>query len=100
MSSSKNILNASIFKSAICRTNCNPRPNPTLFYFPGLNNCKPILSNSNFPIISKLLEDNYNVILKEYLNLKKIGFKNDYNSGDHKLHEGKWDWHSCMYFKN
>lgn len=89
------VLNASIFKSAICRTNCRPRPNPTLFYYPGLNNCEPIIPKSNFPVMTKLLQDNYAIIRQEYENLKIDGFKNDYDSGDHKLHQGNWDWHSC-----
>ena len=41
---------ASIFKSAICRTNCFPRPNPTLFVFPGLNNSQSIIPQANFAV--------------------------------------------------
>lgn len=91
-------LGATIFKSAICRTNLFPRPNPTLFFFPGLNNCNPILDNNSDALreASKVLRANHAVILQEYYSLKKAGFKNDYNSGDHKLHTGSWNWYSYV----
>jgi hypothetical protein len=63
--------------------------------FPGINNCKPVLDKSQFPAITRLLQDNFDAILGEYLELKKTGFENDYDSGDHKLHSGNWAWHSC-----
>lgn len=87
--------NATIIKSAMCRTNCFPRPNPTVAMFPGINNCKPVLDKKQFPVITKLLEENFDTILSEYLALKKGGFGNDYKAGDHMLHNGNWAWHSC-----
>ena len=89
---------AQLFKSAICRTNCIPRPNPTLLFFPGLDNRHSVIPNSMFPDITKSLQSNYDVILQEFLNLKSIGANNDYDVGDHKLHEGDWKWHSCKKF--
>jgi len=63
--------------------------------FPGINNSQPVLDKKQFPVITKLLQDNFDAILAEYKALKKTGFGNDYNSGDHKLHSGDWAWHSC-----
>jgi hypothetical protein len=85
---------ATILKSAICRTRVYPRPNPTLFYFPGINNCSPIIDPTKFKF-TETLQKNHDVILREYKNLRAKRFKNDYNSGDHQLHQGNWEWHSC-----
>lgn len=54
----------------------------------------PIISNERLQI-ARDLQDNYNVILDEYLDLRKSGAVNDYDYGDHKLHSGEWDWKSC-----
>lgn len=92
---------ATIIQSAICKTRVYPRPAPTIFYYPGLNT-KPIISSSNFPLHTKILKDNYDIILNEYIQLRdsiKKEFKtSDYNlkNEEHKLHNGKWDWNSYI----
>ena len=89
-------MNANILKSAICRTNLIPRPNPTLFYFPGINNCQPKWDNSKFENLTNSLQNNFDIILQEYKQLKSSkNTQNDYISGDHKLHDGEWQWYSC-----
>jgi hypothetical protein len=94
---------ATLFKSAVCRTNAFPRPNPTLIYFPGISNETPIYDNNSefLKPISTVLESNFKKILKEYHDLVSVsGIKNDYQSGDHKLHSGDWKWNSCKYIDN
>jgi len=90
-------MSATIVKSAICRTNTFPRPNPTLFFFPGLRS-KPIYDPKEFEHITNLLQSNHEKILKEYLNLQKSGYQSDYimKADEHQLHSGKWEWQSYM----
>ena len=62
---------ATLVQSALLRTNLlKKRPNPTVFYLPGLTNSSPIVTermNQLYGDISKKLEDNYDVIVKEYV---------------------------------
>ncbi|RYY86877.1 aspartyl/asparaginyl beta-hydroxylase domain-containing protein [archaeon] len=87
-------MNAKLLKSAILRTNVKHRPAPSLFYFPGLTS-KAIWPTEHFDQYCKLLSSNYDVILAEY---KAIQSKkgSDYGVEEHKLHSGKWDWHSYV----
>lgn len=110
-------LSAIILKSAALRTRTSvPRPNPSLFYFSGLSNSFPVLyplqssvsNNKNSDDVApyadllagyaQLLEDNYDVILKEYLLLRKGTPHSDYllNKDEHQLHKGEWQWNSYV----
>lgn len=84
---------ATLIKSAICKTRVRHRPSPALFTFPGLSG-KSVWPKEVFPM-AKTLEENWEVILEEYQTLKKLK-SSDYGIEDHKLHEGKWDWHSYV----
>eukprot|EP01041_Mallomonas_annulata_P013499 gene13499-28638_t len=88
---------ATIIKSAICKTNAFPRPNPSLFYFPGLRSM-PIYPPDNFQTISNILKLNHTHILNEYNHLQNIGYSSDYEMkpDEHKLHQGKWEWQSYI----
>eukprot|EP00743_Colponemidia_sp_Colp-15_P010840 GILK01011995.1.p1 GENE.GILK01011995.1~~GILK01011995.1.p1 ORF type:complete len:236 (+),score=36.29 GILK01011995.1:37-744(+) len=85
---------AKLLKSAILRTNVKHRPSPTLFYFPGITSKSWHDSSEPHFKWTKQLEDNVDVIKKEYLELRDKGFASDYHVKDdeHKLHEGSWDW--------
>jgi aspartyl/asparaginyl beta-hydroxylase (cupin superfamily) len=87
-------MRATIFQSAICRTSVKHRPSPTLFYFPGLL-AQSIWPSSSFTPHVEALTKNRTAILQEYQNLlAKKG--SDYGTEEHKLHSGKWDWHSYV----
>lgn len=90
---------AKIIQSAVCRTNTFHRPNPTLFYFPGLNT-GPVWHKNQFADISAALQKNYDCIVKEYNTLKAAQSQSDYDSSTEdqhsKLHSGKWDWRSYI----
>lgn len=105
---------ATIVKSGLLKTKVYHRPQPSLFYYPGL------ASSSIWPY-DKLpqnirdsiheLENNYETILKDYQHLKELKFQSDYktktleeiqretspsNNGHLALHSGKWDWFSYI----
>lgn len=45
----------------------------------------------------KVLEDNVDVIRKEYQALREMKVASDYKEdGEHSLHKGAWDWHSYV----
>jgi aspartyl/asparaginyl beta-hydroxylase (cupin superfamily) len=92
-------ISAQLFQSAICRTNSAYRPNPSLFYFPGLNT-QPVWSNKLFPAIVEILQRKHDTLLKEYLQLVDRYPKSDYDAGHEdqhkKLHKGDWEWHSYI----
>ena len=56
---------AKIFAGKICRTTAHPRPNPQLFYFPGITS-KPWHDHKDFNF-TKYLESRYKDIKEEYL---------------------------------
>lgn len=100
---------ATIISSCLCKTNLQHRfrPNPSLFYFPGLTS-KPLwifdtnksLDDYNFQAIESKLSSNHSIIIKEYQQLRgDMLLSSDYGHGDkvdHKLHQGKWDWNSYI----
>ena len=89
---------AEIIKSGLCRTNVAAvhRPSPSLFYYPGLSS-RSIYPKTQFTNVSKVLQDNYGVILSEYQNFKSKS-KSDYHiqSDEHQLHNGNWEWYSYV----
>ncbi|CAN0083195.1 unnamed protein product [Ectocarpus sp. 12 AP-2014] len=91
---------ATIVKSAICRTRTSVhRPNPTMFYFPGLSS-RPWHDPASLPWCQEM-EKNVPAIRAEYENLvHKKKAASDYDTGgdggEHKLHSGQWDWHSYV----
>lgn len=100
---------ATILRSAICRTRVFPRPAPSLFTFPGLSS-RPIYEWDSqsasdyawkdvFSSYSMILSANYDTIRLEYEKIRReCGEKSDYNIGsdEHKLHHGGWDWNSYI----
>lgn len=87
---------ATVLQSAICRTKVRHRPAPSMFYFPGLTT-DPVFAPNHFPV-TDVLEQNFDVILKEYKNLRasKIAGSDYLSNDEHKLHSGKWDWNSYV----
>ena len=79
------------------------RPNPTLFFFPGLES-RPVWSQEDverYPEAASFvsaLRDNAKAIRDEYLSLKEDrGPVSDYAAGEHeKLHSGDWQWFSFI----
>jgi aspartyl/asparaginyl beta-hydroxylase (cupin superfamily) len=94
--SGKNLV-ATIVQSSMCKTNAYPRPNPSIFYFPGLHS-EPVFDNRHFECADYLTQ-NYSIILNEYKQLKSIT-KSDYKltKDENTLHHGTWDWNS-LYLK-
>eukprot|EP01039_Chlorochromonas_danica_P007406 gene7406-8192_t len=90
-------MRATILQSAIMRTITHPRPSPTLFNFPGLRGLPIWPSSDLFQGHTDLLIKNYDIILKEYHAIQAIK-SSDYGAEgeEHKLHNGKWDWHSYV----
>jgi aspartyl/asparaginyl beta-hydroxylase (cupin superfamily) len=95
---------ADLVKSAMCITRARPRPKPSLFFFPGLNNCQPILPNDWFGKLPTLLNKATPYILAEYNKLHAAQesslktAKSDYklNADEHAIHKGNWDWNSFI----
>lgn len=87
---------ATLIKSAICKTSVRPRPQPSLFVFPGLG-AKPVHDPRDFPQLAAL-EDNYEAIKEEYLALRRAKLPSDFDTSkdEHRLHEGRWDWNSYV----
>lgn len=90
-------LKCKIIQSAKLSFNTINRPNPSLFFLPGLSS-SPVWNEKDFNSCSTLKE-NYQIIKEEYLN----AFKNsllisDYSVKDneHKLHKGQWNWYSYI----
>eukprot|EP00347_Sterkiella_histriomuscorum_P020745 403336636 len=85
---------AKLFARQVLRTNVYSRPNPSLFFVPGLNT-KPYYDNhSQFGFV-KDFEQNYETIKKEYLALKEsYGDQDDYKKiqNEHTLNKGGWSW--------
>ena len=107
-------MNATIIKSALCKTRVHPRPSPTLFFFPGLSSTSPIIPPQTLPF-AETLASMTPVILQEYHALRQAmearrtqssphplpssppSSSSDYNApGEHKLHAGHWEWHSFI----
>lgn len=89
-------MKATILQSAVLRTKVHHRPTPTLFSFPGIRGI-PIWPAAAFEKHTAALQANFDAILREYQTM--AGLKaSDYGiQGDeHKLHDGKWDWHSYV----
>ncbi len=90
---SKNL--ATILQSGVCRTRVRHRPAPSRFYFPGLSTTA-VFPSDHFPITT-VLQDNFDIILNEYLQMRATASASDYHDkGEHKLHAGVWDWNSYM----
>ena len=87
-------MNATIIQSALCKTRVRHRPLPSIFFFPGLNT-NPIFDNSQISI-AKALAEKTSIIREEYLQLKSKRPVDSYDTGEHKLHQGKWEWHSFI----
>ena len=87
---------ASLVRSALCLTTAYPRPSPTLFYYPGLES-KPIYDTRRFAWADEM-KRSLPTIRAEYEALKRVQTRSDYNTAEneHKLHMGKWDWHSYV----
>jgi len=91
---------AQVFKSAILKTTAPPaRPEPSLFFLPGLSSrAWHDPSDECFSWI-KDVEAHYEPILKEYRELvARADVASDYDVTDseHQLHDGKWDWYSYI----
>jgi aspartate beta-hydroxylase len=92
MSKTKDL--ATILKSAICRTKVRHRPAPSKFYFPGLSTSSTF-DPRLFPV-SEVLQNSFNVILKEYKDLRSISKESDYANEENQLHKGRWDWNTYI----
>lgn len=94
-------LSANIIQSAMLKTRVCHRPSPSMFYFPGLSQSRPIIdiaANKQFQQINEALRENYDAIKQEYLNLLSQSVeKSDYIDESHQtLHTGTWDWKSYI----
>ena len=87
-------MNATLIQSALCKTRVKPRPIPSIFFFPGLNT-SPIFNSSQFTV-TKTLAEHTSRITEEYLQLKAKRQVDNYDTGEHKLHQGRWEWHSYI----
>lgn len=94
---------ATIVKSGVLKTRVRPRPIPSLFVFPGLTSTAPIIKAASSPsllAIAQKLEASYDVVLAEYLALRKhLANASDYQEeakDEAKLHKGKWSWNSYL----
>ena len=94
---------ATIVKSGILKTRVHPRPSPSLFNFPGLSSPTPIIAAASNPALNQIahkLESSYDVLLKEYLALRKsLQNASDYQEEtkeEAKLHKGSWAWNSYI----
>lgn len=88
---------AKLIKSALLRVNSYNRPNPTLFYFPGITSSS--VWDSNQFKSARLLEQSYSFIKEEYVKAKHLNsLKNDYTMIDNEksLHKGTWNWYSYI----
>lgn len=74
------------------------RPNPSLFWFPGLYSQALYADNDEpFTQITHTLQSNYDIILNEYQAICNQKIPSDYISSDSdKLHHGNWDWNSYI----
>ena len=81
---------AKLFAGKICRTSAHPRPNPSLFYFPGLSS-KPWHDPKDFSFVS-YLQNRYLEIKNEYLEnqkeIEKMAEQGDLIDPFHKVKEG------------
>jgi aspartyl/asparaginyl beta-hydroxylase (cupin superfamily) len=87
-------MRATILQSALCRTSVRHRPSPSLFLFPGLS-ARPVWPSNLFQAHTDLLNNNFQTILNEYNQIHALR-GSDYGVEEHKLHDGKWDWHSYI----
>lgn len=89
---------ATIIQSGLCKTNTLiARPNPSLFFFPGLST-KPVFNKEQFEI-SDMLKSAAPQIIDEYKHWYSLPQTvSDYKlvTDEHKLHEGKWEWNSYI----
>ena len=76
------------------KTSAYHRPNPSLFFYPGLNT-QPFFNPKDFSFV-KDFESNLEVIQKEYKQLRKAYGDNrdDYAKmkNEHTLNKGEWKW--------
>ncbi len=56
---------AKLFAGKICKTTAHPRPNPALFYFPGISS-KPWHDRNEFNFV-KYIESRFKDIKEEFL---------------------------------
>lgn len=85
---------ATIIQHAVLKTRVKPRPVPSLFCFPGLASTQPFYNKDTFPIVTLALQQNFQVILDEYMKLHKSDYK--YYEKKINLHHGEWDWNSYI----
>ena len=89
---------ATIVQSGLCKTNTAiPRPNPALFFYPGLST-RPIYESRQFEV-ADMLRSNTAAIVDEYTQwYSHPHTKSDYKlvTDEHKLHEGHWEWNSYI----
>lgn len=88
-----------LIKSTILRMNNSLRPFPTLFFFPGIRS-SPFWKSNELKSV-KILQENYPIIKKEYIEAnenKYFQLENDYKLRDHEhsLHKGNWEWSSYI----
>lgn len=100
-------LSAMLVQSTMLRTKLNrARPAPSVFYYPGLSSVHPLWTNyfkeNHMGLLSKL-EDNFEAIRDEYMNMHFRQKTEDSTTGsdyidEHKnfLHTGDWDWMSYV----
>ena len=85
---------ARLVASKMLRTSSFHRPNPSLFFFPGLSQ-QPYYKARDFSF-TKDFENNFKTIQDEYWALRgDYGEgRDDYtkNDGEHTLNEGTWKW--------
>lgn len=87
-------MNATIVQAALCKTRLRSRPLPSVFFFPGLNTA-PVFQNDRFPS-ARDMSLHTPIILQEYLRLKERRRGENYETGEEKLHDGRWEWHSYI----
>lgn len=90
-------MEAKLIKSAIMRINSRLRPFPTLFYYPGIRSSS--FWKANDFSTAKLLEEKFNIIQSEFLEVSKSHkLSSDYQMIDKEksLHKGNWDWFSYI----
>lgn len=85
---------ATIIQSALLKTRVFPRPSPSLFFFPGLNTM-PIFKSQALHFAEKL-RISTPLILEEYKHLRFTTTASSYDTGEHKLHKGQWEWNSYI----
>ena len=94
---------ATLIKSAQLRTRVRHRPNPSIFFFPGLTQRSPIWKADASPALQRIadqLRNAHPTMVQEYRALReKTNRSSDYKEeakDEAKLHTGSWAWNSYI----